>query len=337
MGRWRRADLGSVLGLLVAAAAVILTIRFASALGWRELAGRIGAAEPGLTLLAAATLASRWAAWHYRWSLTLRRVGDRSGAASRLSALLGSILVNHLIPSMRLAGGVVRARYLARRGGRTFAPVYGTVLFDTLMQQLAGAILTWGAATTFLWLAGRPRIALGVLVAGPAVAVPLWLRASRNNGGRLLARRLERRAVAPPGRWGGLVDRGREAVGTAAGLLAERPLRRRVLALAALSQLLNLPAQWLVFRALGAEASWLEVFAVVGLGTAAGMLTGAPGGAGAIEGAMIAAFVALGIGRLEAVAGTLAFRGLHYLLVLLLGLPCLLYWEVLARRAPSGK
>jgi uncharacterized membrane protein YbhN (UPF0104 family) len=48
---------------------------------------------------------------------------------------------------------------------------------------------------------------------------------------------------------------------------------------------------------------------------------------------MIACFVALGVGRVDAVAATLLYRGLHYGLIMILGLPALLYFEFV--RSPS--
>jgi uncharacterized membrane protein YbhN (UPF0104 family) len=48
---------------------------------------------------------------------------------------------------------------------------------------------------------------------------------------------------------------------------------------------------------------------------------------GASEAAMIAVFVALGVDRLDATAATLLYRGLHYLVVLGLGAPALVWLE----------
>ncbi len=45
---------------------------------------------------------------------------------------------------------------------------------------------------------------------------------------------------------------------------------------------------------------------------------------------MIAAYAALGVDPVEAVAGTLLFRGLHYLAVLGRGLPSLAFHELAA-------
>ncbi len=76
---------------------------------------------------------------------------------------------------------------------------------------------------------------------------------------------------------------------------------------------------------------------MIGLGGFAGIVTGTPGGVATTEAASIAGYVALGLGRAEAVAGVLLFRGLHYALVLGLGSPCLLYWELGRPIRPAPK
>jgi uncharacterized membrane protein YbhN (UPF0104 family) len=76
----------------------------------------------------------------------------------------------------------------------------------------------------------------------------------------------------------------------------------------------------------------LTVAITVALGAAAGQLTGTPGGAATTEAAMIACFVALGVDRVEAVAATLLYRGLHYGLIMILGVPALLYFELATSR-----
>src|SRR6185436_7293406 len=92
---------------------------------------------------------------------------------------------------------------------------------------------------------------------------------------------------------------------------------------------------WLIFRSIGEPVALLPVVAVVALGGAAGTMTGTPGGVGTTEAAMVAGFVALGMDRVDAGAGTLLFRGLHYAVVLAVGLPALAVLELRASRAEA--
>jgi uncharacterized protein (TIRG00374 family) len=96
--------------------------------------------------------------------------------------------------------------------------------------------------------------------------------------------------------------------------------------------LLNVLAQWVIFAGLDSQVSLLTVAITVALGAAAGQLTGTPGGAATTEAAMIACFVALGVDRVDAVAATLLYRGLHYGLIMILGVPALLYCELATSR-----
>jgi len=80
-------------------------------------------------------------------------------------------------------------------------------------------------------------------------------------------------------------------------------------------------------------AGILLILAGVALGNAAGMLTGTPGGLGTTEAAMVGSFVAMGMNREDALAGTLLYRGLHYVSILGIGLPALLFLEL----KPGGR
>ena len=112
-----------------------------------------------------------------------------------------------------------------------------------------------------------------------------------------------------------------------AGLFGDRRLSFAAAALGLAFALLNALAQWTVFAALGVAPNFFVVMAVVALGTAAGIALGTPGGAGASEAAMIAAFAALGVDRVDATAATLLYRALHYASVLAVGAPALIYLE----------
>ena len=89
----------------------------------------------------------------------------------------------------------------------------------------------------------------------------------------------------------------------------------------------NAAAQWVMFLAMGVPADPFVVIAVVALGTAAGTLTGTPGGIGTTEVAMMASYKLFGVDEILAAAGILLYRGLHYAAVLALGLPALAFLE----------
>ena len=82
-----------------------------------------------------------------------------------------------------------------------------------------------------------------------------------------------------------------------------------------------------MFLAIGAPVGPFATLAAVTMGTAVGTLSGAPGGVGATELAMMASFKLLGVDEVAAAAGTLLYRGLHYAGVLVVGLPALALLE----------
>lgn len=65
----------------------------------------------------------------------------------------------------------------------------------------------------------------------------------------------------------------------------------------------------------------------ISLGTAVGALSRSPGGIATTEAAMVGTYILLGVTEIDAAAATFLFRGLHYALVLSMGLPSLIFFE----------
>jgi uncharacterized membrane protein YbhN (UPF0104 family) len=318
--------------LAVVALAVWLAVRLLRGVRWADLEARLEGADWPPIGLALLLLVARFLVWDVRWYLAMRRVAPGGPRLARgFFALLASAAVNLVTPSVRLAGGLVRARYTAQ-GEAGFGHAYGVVLFDQLAHNAVMTALSLSALVVTAFALGYRTLGWGALaalaVAGAVVAV--WSRRSGGDGaGGGLARALARRAEAAGGRRiGRLLAHSHDAVQVFARLFADRALRWQVAALGGVFFAVNAMAQWLIFRGLGAEVSPAVVVGAVSLGLAAGTLTGAPGGIGATEAAMVATFAALGVGSVDAAAGTLLYRGLHYAVVLALGLPALVGLEL---------
>lgn len=332
--RWAR--LG---GWLLVAVALALTWRLAAQISWRDLGVRVAAARWQWLGASLAFLVLRYFLWDARFRLgSERAVACCPHPGVGFSVLLASAALNLLTPSARVLGGPLRARYFARSIDRPFGKLYGVVLWDQLAHYavmstatvlsavaFAGAIgrAVWGAALFFAWLA----LSIGFVV---------WVRrrspqgsnASSGSLARFFAERAEKAAAADQARRGKLYGHGREAAETLSALLAARGLPWRALSLGAGFFGVSVLAQQAIFVALGRPVSLTTVTLVVALGSAAGMLTGTPGGVGTTEAAMVSAFVALGVGEVDAAAATLLFRGLHYASVLALGVPALVWLEL---------
>jgi uncharacterized protein (TIRG00374 family) len=314
---------------VLVAGALVLVGRLLAGIDWGELAARLAAADPRLVALAVGCLLARVAGWNARWWLAARRLGIRVGFVRLAAMLSAAAAVNHLTPAARVLGGVLRGRHLGRAGGCGFGGALGSVLYDQLAHHLTMAAVGLGAAAGAAAVVGRPRTAaaLGTLLAlGSAGAVWLRVRAGER-GARRLAGWLAGRAAGGGDRRRRLLEHGSEAAERLAVLLADGRLAVLAVALGVGFALVNALAQWLAFAALGTTASFVVVLAAVSIGAGAGIVLGTPGGVGASEAAMIAVFVALGVDRLDATAATLLYRGLHYLVVLGLGAPALVWLE----------
>lgn len=314
----------------IALAGIYLAWRLVQTLSWDELAERLRDAERSLLAIATLLLLLRWYFWQARWGLSLARARHRTSWLRRSSALMASIFINHV--ALRFFGGVLRGRYLAGGRAKDFARQYGIVLFDQLMHQLSTTVYTWLAVAYVLYLLDRTALAVAALVTLVALIAAVPYLIGGEGRLRLLVRRISDKARSSR-RLHGLVHESAEIPRIVARLLGSLPHvgRASILTFAYIGA--NVLAQWLLFRSIGADIPLLTVAAVLGIGSVIGTLTGLPGGLGPMEAALIGGYDLLGIDRLEAVAGTLLYRGLHYILVLAFGLPSLLTVELSLERS----
>lgn len=311
--------------------ALWLTWRLISDIQWSDLRGRLAHAAwwflaPGLLMLV-----GRYLLWDWRFRLASQVAAHRSPRAwLGFTVLMASAALNLITPSARLIGGLMRARYFARYLSRPFGLIYGVVLYDQVAHHTVMTICTWIAVIVAAPLFGHTwlGVAAAVVLAAVVAVVVVWTRRSRSPLENPLVRFLAKGAERAEGRMQRLYSHGHEAVGVFVKLLGRARLHLNAAVLGLGFFVLNLLSQWLVFRALGIDVPALVVFAGVALGNAAGMLTGTPGGLGTTEAAMVGSFVAMGMNREDALAGTLLYRGLHYASILAIGLPALLLLEL---------
>jgi len=329
----------------VQAAFVVAALGFAyfflahSQLDWRELWARVRAASWPVLGVGIFLLLARFALWDWRFRLAAEKVlGSRPHAVLGFFIFVASAAINLVTPTVRVVGGLLRARYFARAAGRPFGFVYGAVFYDQMAHTVMMTVCTWITVAVAALAFGRPWLGAGALatLVAATVGVVLWVRRSGRAGGRSLAaffvRRIER-TERSGGPWHRLLGHGHEAVGVFVRLLSERRLAVQAAALGLAYYLVNAAAQWVLFLAMGEVVAPLAVLTVVALGTTVGTLTATPGGLGTTEVTMLVVFKLMGIDEILAAAGVLLFRGLHYASVLLLGLPAM---AVLEWRGPHS-
>jgi len=329
--RWAR----RTLELLLIGTALYLAINLVSEVGWRALEGELRAASRPLVALTFALLVMRYFAWNGRWQAALHRVGIRRCFWRGTVAILAAAAVNHLTPSFRVFGGLLRARYISRARSHPFPDTYGTVLFDQIANQtVTGAM----SAIAFVAMALRlgstgQAIAGGLLALSVLLLVPLLLRRMRRRRQTEDRGKRDDPVLGFARRLRPLLDRGREALRRVEGLIHDPRLIASAVALSLLYVSLNLAAAWVAFLALGHTMPLMSVFLATSLGVTIGALSGTPGGSLTTEAAIVTCYTLLGVDRQAALAATLLYRGLHYLLILTLGVPSLATLELLHRRA----
>jgi len=321
--------------LAIAVLVLAVAVRMASRIGWSGLAERLSTAYPLLTAVGAGLLVARYVAWQLRWSVAARHLGEESRAVRRFGAVCASVLLNHATPSIRIFGSLLRARYLARGGRNGFVPQYAVVLYEQMVHMVVSTAVVWLAGSAIAWRLGWRALAATSLVTG--LLATIWLFHRRHRGRRgeesPWIEITKRRIWSLSHRLRPLAMHGRELVTDVAALIADRGIRPSVVGWTLVLTGFNLAAQWIFFRALGVSVDLFVVAGVIGAGTVVGALTGSPGGLATTEATMTAGYVALGVGQVDAAAATLLYRGLHYVVVLACGMPALLYFEVLERRA----
>ncbi|HTQ79164.1 MAG TPA: lysylphosphatidylglycerol synthase transmembrane domain-containing protein [Thermoanaerobaculia bacterium] len=323
---WRGAVKWGLVG-----AAFYFAWRLLAGMRWADLTARLAEASWPLVAAAIFFLVLRFALWDLRFRLAATRAtGERApGGLFGFPVLLASAALNLLNPAARLLGGPLRARSFARACRRPFGLFYGIVLYDQLAHQTVVSALTCLAVLAAA--AARGYVAAGLsglaVLATLTFGLVLWSRRRGPFERNPIVLFLARRAELSQGGLQKVFREGHEAAGVFIRLLADSRMAPLALLLGTILFLANAVAQWLIFRALGQSVGVLPVIAVVALGNAAGMLAGTPGGVGTTEAAMVAAYVTVGVDRASAGAATLLFRGLHYVLVVAVGLPALAWLE----------
>jgi glycosyltransferase 2 family protein len=320
-----------------------LAWRYARSLDLELLRARLGEVGAAYLVLMVAGLLARLPVWNARWLVGVRRAGLDARWWRSMGALAASMAVNSVTPTARVAGGLMRARFLAADSRRGFGAAYGTVLVDQLVHHAGMAIFSFVAVSSTVghriprWLVVVTAVAavVGVLV--------LWRSGRGSDGGlagrvdRLVAamrRRLEKQAKRQP-RLGAALSGGGDAIEIVSRVLRDPVVLGYGALYSAVLFALGGCVQWLAFRALGLPVGLLEALAVVGIGGIAGVAAGTPGGAGGAEAAMIATLALFGVSAVDATVATLLFRGLHYAVVLGVGLPFLAILEWRVRREAS--
>lgn len=320
--------------------AFVASVRAARHVRWWWL---VAAAAAEVASLAAAAGAHR---------RLIRAAGARIRFRSVLAIAFASTAIAFSVPVAPLPFSASYSfRQYGNRGiGLALAGWALVVLWMTATISLA-LVLFAGAVVSGSLLAAMAGLATSLVLITPPLALLLALRypAVRARLTSLAAHMAEaaRRRMAPreggqPPTWARLLarlDRWPDPAAALDDLLARagsiRVPRRpfaEVFALSLSNWLLDVTCLVFAIRATGSAVPWHGLLLAYGAGLAAGTLWPAPGGLGAVEAAMTAAFVAAGLHAGPALTAVLAYRLMSFWMLLALGWG---FMTILARRRPA--
>ncbi|RVT82785.1 flippase-like domain-containing protein [Rhodobacteraceae bacterium CCMM004] len=312
--RWRDAlVLGALLAAMLGGLAAL-----ASATGWEaslaQLA-RLGPLEIG-ALLALSLV--NYLGRALRWHVFVRRLGLPLGLAASLRHFLGGFAMS-VTPGR--VGELVRMRWIGRETGWSFDRTAPLALVDRAADLAAmGLILGAALAAMSGGIAGAVPVAVAAVAAAVAVTRPATLRV------------LATRAHGLIGRWSRLFARIRGAARSLARVSDPRTMTL-ALFLGAAGWLAEGYALHLLLVWLGADIGAAAAIAIFVFATLAGGLTGAPGGLGGAEAAMVALLSVQGVPLEISIPATAIIRLTTLWFALAIGLAVFPHAERRAARA----
>ena len=287
--RWREAAFG--LGLLALFLAGLGGL--AAATGWEEVLAHIGALTAAQVALLLALSLVNYVGRGARWHLFTRALGLPTALGQDLRHFFGGFAMT--VTPGRL-GELIRLRWLRRETGAAYQRTAPLVLADRAADLAAMAlILALALALSAAGISG----ALPVVVLALGAA---WL-ATRP---RLLAWATTQ-AYRATGRGARLFGRVRQGARTLARFSSWRVLLP-AMALGVAGWLAEGYALYLLLGWMGAEVGLWTAVAIFTFATLAGGLTGAPGGLGGAEAAMIALLQVQGVPLEVSVPATAVIR-----------------------------
>lgn len=242
--------------------------------------------------------------------------------------------VNHLLPTARVGGDIVRARIVSWR----YAPM--PIAAATVIADLTSGIFTQAAFTliglaALLALTGSGSGLLVPILGGVAIAFGLFtgfFLVQRYGLFRLIQMLVTK--LARSRSWSLLVDRGEDLDDAIRAVYRRRGDLARSMAWTMASWVLGSWEVWLALRALGHPVTILEAVAIEAVGQAVrGATFMVPGALGAQEGGLTVIGGILGVPPEQCLALSLVKRFRE----LTLGVPALIVWQTVEGKRLLGK
>ncbi len=335
-GRRRLWRLLKVLLVLLVVGLLYVVLR---RIGFRNILRVMGRADFASIRSASLLFVTVFLLWCFRWT-QLIRPELRGNLLAVFPIYMAGVFFNIITPGARVGGEPVRAYYMSKAFGGEKTVYLGTILADKL--GYASVFLGFLTMSVFfvvvfvqiplvykVVLGGVVFLVFGAVLSGfllrkqVGLESPLLGKLLRLLYEGRLMRFLRRRFVTYEhfeqyaiGKLDNLVT----PLGRAAG---SPKAVAKVATISAVSWLMICLAHLVLFESLGADVGFVRVLVIVTISTFLGDVSLSPGGAGFMEGAMLALCAAFGVPAQTAAAVTLVSRGIFYLCGLGLGGLCL--------------
>lgn len=337
-------------GMMLAAAFVVLWLVLRG-VGLRNVFEAMRSVDRTSLAASAALFFAVFWCWTLRWQ-QIMKPQSRPNLLALFPIFMAGVFGNLVSPGARVGSEPIRAYYMSKVFGGDKAGHFGTALADKFTYTVvfvAFLLVSVVFIIIYVPVALASKVVMGGAVVLVVAAVISGFLLREHIGARvgLLARLM-------PGFYNSWLMRGLrrrfptyqhfedyairklgsiwEPIASAAG--SPRVIAR-VSVLAALSWLIWCTANYVLFRALGADISFVGVFIIATLSTTVGDVSVSPGGAGFTEAVMIGLCAAFGLDSRTAAAVTLISRGIFYFYGFVLGGSCIVALSLIYGRRPA--
>ncbi|WP_010479867.1 lysylphosphatidylglycerol synthase transmembrane domain-containing protein [Thermococcus zilligii] len=297
--------------------------------------------EEVLTILSGASLTWLGAAllaylggiitWALRWHVLLEGVGVKARFRDTLAALFVGILFNNITPGARGGGEAIRAYYLAGRTGPSYGRILASITADRILDLIPVMVMMlfsmfyayWRGVYSLFTLLLLLNVIIISLTGLATVIIASESRMRKILFGlfRLLARIMPSRVLKYEEKFGQLVETNIPHFANGLRTISrDRKTFTVALGYSFLTWFFVLLRSYFIFISLSHRVSFTDVMVVQMIGTAVGLISIIPGGAGLIEAVTAGSFVLLGITREMAVTASILDRIISFWLPLVAGI-----------------
>jgi len=258
-------------------------------------------------------------AWGLRWYVLMRSLGIDISFKHTLVALLIGIFVNNMTPGARGGGEPVRMYYVSKKAEHGYGPVFATVMGDRILDFIPIAVMMMLSmvyvydmgqrALTVILLLMNLGIFAGVAFGMAVMLNEVWMQKILIWLFKAVSRILPSRMKKYEERFlRGVEEQVPQFSEGMKLLLKDKKTFALALFFSFVSWMFVILRVYFIFLSMGMTISTVAVMVVQMVGTAVGLISVIPGGAGLTAATMSAAYMLFGIHKSLAVTASIVDR-----------------------------